>query len=144
MGLFIFSSKAFLQLVKFVISGVVSAIIEIGLYIALVDGAQLDYLKANILVFIVVCPVNFLLNKYWVFDRGALNSYVQIVSFVLLALLNLGLNQFFLWSFVEYFFINDKIAKVLAIGICVLLNFIIKKYFIFEKKKDTSIVYTIV
>lgn len=134
------SNKGILQVVKFLISGGISAILEIGLLIAFVDGFNLDYLKANILVFLIGGPINFYLNKYWVFEKGALKGYVQIVSFVLLALLNLGLNQFLLWIFVEFIHIDYRISKVLAIGIGVLFNFLVKKYLIFERKKNSTVV----
>ena len=130
-----FYNKAILQLFRFVVSGGISAILEIGLLVAFVDGLGLDYLKANIFVFVIGGPINFLMNKYWVFEKGSLKGYVQIVGFISLALLNLVLNQFLLWLFVEYFFIDYRISKVLAIGLGVLLNFLVKKYLIFEKKK---------
>jgi putative flippase GtrA len=130
-----FSKGFYFQMVKFVISGLISAVLEIGLLIGFVDILKVEYLKANVLVFAIGGPINFIMNKYWVFEKGALKGLYQVAGFVTLALANLGFNQFMLWVFVEYFLIDYKISKILAIGLGVVLNFVIKKYFIFETNK---------
>ena len=60
------------QLVQFCVVGGIGYLINLGVYTALVHGAEIHYLSAAALSFVVTVSNNYLLNRYWTFrrDRG--------------------------------------------------------------------------
>ncbi len=54
----------------------------------------------------------------------------ELIIFILLSVVGLGLNQFFMWLFVEFFSIFYIFSKVLATVLVMAWNFVSRKIFI--------------
>ena len=111
-------------------------------------AAAVDYLSFLVLVFAlplasIFVPqtisfmmgfvVSFTLNRKWVFKSTG-SSKRQLVSYSVLALINLVLSNAVMWTFVDVFGLNSIIAKFLVIVMVALWNYFIFSRLIFTNK----------
>ena len=122
----------YVQLFKFAVAGAIGAAIEISLFIYLVDFLEVYYLTANLIAISAAIIVNYIISQKWVFDGGRYSKRLEFTIFVVVSMFALLLNQLLMWYFVESLVIDDKISKLLAIGLVAAVNFFAKKYFVFK------------
>ena len=138
------------QFVKFGITGVIGAVVDFGTYNFLTRGigfiasytvlGQQIIVANNISVFFAIIS-NFLFNKYWTFRDTSKQVGRQWVGYFSLNFVTWILNQFLVSFFtfqvpaIEAAFgpQKDNVAKVLAIGIILFLNFAGSKFLVFKK-----------
>lgn len=126
--------QAYWQFLRFGIAGGFCAVLEIGSLILLVRFYGEDYLMYfNILAFSFAVIINYLLSRYWVFERGRLSTRVEFSAFVIVSIIALGINQSVLYALAKMLLLNYIIAKILAILVTILWNFTAKKYLVFKK-----------
>lgn len=137
------------QFIKFGITGTIGAVVDFGTYNLLLRGFGLDaaytifgqhiLVANNISVFLAIVS-NFLFNKYWTFRDRNQNVLGQWTSYFTLNFFTWALNQL-LFSFFTFRVPlmatlfgsqKDNAAKVLAIGIILIFNFIGSKLFVFK------------
>ncbi len=119
---------------KFIISGVLSVIIEFFILILLVETFKVNYLVANTLSFIITNIFNYLLSRLWVFGKSNRRIRYELLLFFSTTSIGLIINQIVMWLMVDNYHFNYKLAKLLAIIIVVLWNFWSKKFLVFTNK----------
>lgn len=121
--------KLIQQIIKFGIVGVLAAIIDFGLLAILTEFLGIYYLLSAAISFIVATIFNYIASMKYVFDsryeKG--QKHQELFIFVILSLIGLGLNQVFMWFFVEITVLHYIIAKVLATILVMAWNFISRK-----------------
>ena len=122
----------YVQLIKFAVAGAIGAGIEIFTFIYLVDFVGMYYLTANLIAISLAIIVNYFISQKWVFDSGRYSKRTEFAVFVMVSLVALLLNQLLMWYFVGTAELDDKISKILAIGIVAAFNFFAKKFFVFK------------
>jgi putative flippase GtrA len=122
------------QFTRFLIVGFSSAAIEIGILVLLVERMESSYLYANIIAFVITNVLNYSLSRTWVFTSDNNKIVNEFFAFMIFVSVGLGINQLFLWLFVEFGGLNYKISKVIAIGLTVIWNFLTRKHFVFKNK----------
>lgn len=122
----------YIQLVKFAVAGAIGAGIEICTYVYLVDFLEMYYLTASFISVSLAVIVNYIISQKWVFDSGRYSKKLEFTIFVVVSLFALLLNQLLMWYFVETVELEDKLSKVLAIGLVACVNFFAKKFFVFK------------
>jgi putative flippase GtrA len=120
-----------LQVIRFLIVGVASFLVEFIVFAMLVDGAGVIYTYANLPAMTAAIIFNYFLTKKYVFETGKYNARTTFILFITFTLLGVILNQFLLWFFVEQIAVNIKVSKVLAVGLVAVFNFFTKKHFVF-------------
>lgn len=124
--------KLIQQIIKFGIVGVLAAIIDFGLLAILTEFLGIYYLLSAAISFIVATIFNYIASMKYVFDsryeKG--QKHQELFIFVILSLIGLGLNQVFMWFFVEITVLHYIIAKVLATILVMAWNFISRKIWI--------------
>ena len=124
-----------LQLIRFGIVGVIAAVIDVGVLIALKEFLHFEVLIASAISFCVSVTVNYLLSMSFVFKSKKQGRLKEFVIFVLLSVGGLGLNQFILWVGVRFTTIYYLTIKIFAMIIVPIYNFITRKIFLEEKGK---------
>lgn len=140
------------QFVKFGITGAIGAIVDFSTFgfLTRIIGWHTTYevlgtqiiAANNISVFLAICS-NFVINRYWTFKDTTESAAKQGAGYFVLNFFTWVLNQIL----VSYFAFHipflmatfgsrvDLVAKVLAIGIILFLNFFGSKLFIFKHPK---------
>jgi putative flippase GtrA len=122
------------QFSRFVITGVFSALLEIGLLIFMVETIHAEYLHANVIAFLVVNICNYFMSRNWVFTSDHNKKVPEFLSYMFFVIIGLAINQLFLWIFVESINFDYKIAKLLSIGTTVIWNFTTRKHLVFKNR----------
>ncbi|MFV8771222.1 GtrA family protein [Aerococcus viridans] len=121
--------KLIQQIIKFGIVGVLAAVIDFGLLAILTEFLGIHYLLSAAISFTVATVFNYIASMKYVFDsryeKG--HKHQELFIFVVLSLIGLGLNQVFMWFFVEITVLHYIIAKVLATILVMAWNFISRK-----------------
>ncbi|MBE6915735.1 MAG: GtrA family protein [Ruminococcaceae bacterium] len=119
-----------MQLFKFAIVGVLAALVDVGVLVALKELLYVDVLYASAISFCVSVTVNYLLSMSFVFKGKEQSKLREFVIFVLLSIGGLCLNQLILWIGVRFTSLYYLIVKILAMVIVPIYNFITRKLFL--------------
>lgn len=133
------SNELYRQVLRFGIVGVLSAAGEFGLLILLVEKFGLGYMQANFIAFCFVVIANYIASRLWIFGAGSFSKGVEFVSFFVVVLIGLGINQLSMYFWVESFALDYRIAKILALALVIIWNFLAKKYFVFRRRKPVMV-----
>jgi putative flippase GtrA len=121
-----------IEFLKFVVVGVISAAIEFSLLFLL--KKYIDYRAANIFAFVITNVFTFILTRRYVFTTTG-NKAEEQKLFILCLVGALAVNHVVLWSLVEFGSVDMRLAKVTAIGITVIWNFLTRKHIVFRNRE---------
>lgn len=122
------------ELIKFVLVGGFSAILEFSLLILLVEKVHIEYLISNIVAFAITNIFTYILTKLYVFNSSNNSRTYETLLFTLCLLGGLLVNQVVLWALVEFTPLDYRIAKVVAILVTVVWNFFTRKHLVFKDR----------
>ena len=119
------------KFLKFCIVGSLGLGIDFGITFLTKERLKINKYVANSLGFIFAASSNYFLNKVWTFQNKDPDAVLQFSKFILIALIGLGIS-----NLIIYLLINKKntrfyMAKLIAIGVVVLWNFIANYNFTF-------------
>ena len=123
-----------LQFIKFAIVGVIAAIVDVGVLVALKEVLQMDVLLSSAVSFCVSVTVNYFLSMTFVFKSRKRSKLKEFIIFVFLSVGGLCLNQLVLWIGIKCTSIHYLIIKFLAMVIVPIYNFITRKVFLESKE----------
>lgn len=119
------------QLLRFVVAGGVTAVLDMALLYLLTEKVHLHYLVSVALAFLVAAAASYVLNVTWVFWRGRHRPEVEVLVFFLTSTGGLVLNELIVFTLVEGFFVWYLAAKVVAIAGAAVWNFWCRRRFVF-------------
>lgn len=126
--------KLIAQVMKFVIVGGLSFVLDFIIYYVLKNFFSVYYIVAGFFSFTLSLIFNYLMSMKFVFkSKDDLKKTHEFIIFVTLSVIGLGINLLCLYILVDLFNINDLIAKILVAGIVMVFNFITRKIFIEQK-----------
>lgn len=113
-----------LKFLKFGIVGASGLGVDFGFTYIFKEKINLNRYLANAIGFLLAASSNYFLNRIWTFHSEDPNIATQYFSFLIVSIIGLGINTLFLYFFEMKLKFNFYIAKVFAIGITTLWNFI--------------------
>jgi putative flippase GtrA len=125
------------QLIRFVITGVLSAVVDFGLLVALMNLAGLDHTTAKAISFIAGTTTAYLINRRWTFQSdGSKRKFAAVVLlYGLTFVLQVGLFAV-LFPWVLGLSGSQTVAQVvgfvIAQGVATTVNFIVQRGLIFR------------
>lgn len=126
-------SLPYIQLIHFTWTGVISGATDILILYFLVEYLNLSVILSTAISFITATIANYFLNIKYVFISGRYNRSLEFLLFFSLGTFGLISNIFLTWFFYSVLLIWYILARLMAISINVVINFIVKKYYIFIK-----------
>ncbi len=129
----IYKNKKF---VKFSICGFISAIIDIGVLVLLVEFFNIYVIIANTISFIFAVINSFLLNKYWTFRDNSKKNVNQFIKFLFISIVGLILNYIFILLLINLN-VWYIIAKVIVIIIVAFWNFFANNFWTFNNQQKS-------
>ena len=121
-----------LELLKFSVVGVSGYVVNLGVYIALVEGADLHYLPAAVCSFAIAVTNNYLWNLAWTFRHTRGGLYHQGARFMLVSLAALGMNLLLLRGLVGLG-MGKIAAQAVAIVLVTPFSFTVNKLWSFRR-----------
>jgi putative flippase GtrA len=122
------------QLLFYVVVGGISACVDIGLFSVLLWSSW-PVLVASIVSFVAATIVNYLLSISLAFARGRYQVSVEVLRFWLVALVGLAINALTVWVLVDVVAMAPIPAKVLAVPIVFVWNFVGRRLLVFHKDR---------
>lgn len=98
---------------------------------------HIDLVISNIIAWIIGVLFAYFTNRGMVFQsqvKGAKNFLIELTAFFGARLFSLIVETVFLYIFVEFFAMNELVAKLIMAVVVVILNYIASKLFVFRKK----------
>jgi putative flippase GtrA len=105
-----------IELLKFSIVGASGYVVNLAVYVALLEGAGLHYLPAAVCSFVVAVTSNYFWNRQWTFRHRRGHVYYQGVRFLVVSLAALGLNLLILRGLVAL-----GVGKIVAQAVAIVL-----------------------
>ncbi|MCA9390576.1 GtrA family protein [candidate division WWE3 bacterium] len=120
------------QFVRYLVIGLGTLFIEVGLYWVLVNIFDIVYIWASILEFPILFTFNFFGHKFFTFNNKH-EPTSQLVRYILLVIVNGIASNALLYLFVDILNINYLIAKFLTIGCIISWNFLALGKFVYRE-----------
>lgn len=119
------------RFIKFAIVGFGNLFVSLVTYYLLVFFS-INYQIANIGGFVTGSLNGYIWNKLWVFKENKQNM-TSLVKFYLTYLATWILSAMLLYIWIELMSISDKIAPVINVFITTPINYLLNKYWVFNK-----------
>ena len=121
-----------LQFVLYLFVGGISAVLDIGGFIAL-QYAGVGYLVASAVSFIAATILNYFLSYILAFTRGKHSPRDENIRFWLVSLVGLAINTLAMRLFVRVLGAPPIVGKVVAVPVVLVWNFVGRRLFVFHK-----------
>ena len=125
------NNKLLMQIIKFVIVGGISTVIDYIIFFILHDILKWNTIISNVLGFTVSVIYNYIASIKWVFDVNKDNDQKkQFIIFITLSIIGLIINTGIVYVCVDIIKLYSLIGKVIATAIVMVFNFITRKAFL--------------
>lgn len=135
--------KKYQEIINYLIVGVLTTLISIITYflfsLILDIENNILFILANVLSWICAVVFAYITNKKFVFNAKTSNKKEEIKVFSMFVssrITTLIIELVFMFITVKVMLIDDKIAKVVAQFIVIVLNYVLSKLFVFKKKNN--------
>eukprot|EP01133_Synstelium_polycarpum_P004880 gene4880-5669_t len=123
-----------LSLIKFGITGASGLVIDFSLTWFFKDVLHFNKFVANGIGFTAAVISNYFINKLWTFkNKDKIGK--QLAAFMLVSLIGLMLNSFFIYLFNNQLLLNFYLSKAIAVVLVFFWNFSANYFFVFKTSK---------
>lgn len=129
------SSAYWTILVRFIRFGIVGAsgmIVDFGVTWLCKEKLRWNKYLSNSLGFVISATNNYLWNRVWTFESESQAVAREYISFVVIAVIGLGLNNLIIYLLHDKLHLNFYLSKLIAIGCVTLWNFSMNYVFTFR------------
>lgn len=117
---------------KYCVVGFTGMVVDFGVTWLCKEKFKWNKYIANSLGFIFGATNNYLWNRIWTFQSTNANIPVEYIKFLLVSLIGLGLSNLTVYFLHEKLKLNFYLAKIVAIGVVTLWNFIMNYLYTFS------------
>ena len=112
------------KFIKFCVIGFSGMLIDFGVTWLLKEKVRINKYIANSAGFILAATSNYIWNRFWTFHSQNKQVVTEYLSFLLISLAGLGINNFVIYVLHGRMKLNFYFSKLIAIGVVTLWNFI--------------------
>jgi len=121
------------QLLRYVVVGGISFVVDYGSLWLLTEKAGLPYLLSAALAFILGLTCNYYLSTRWVFGESRIKSPVgEFAAFALVGVVGLGINELVMFASTEGLGLHYMLSKIISTVIVFFWNFFARRYLVFK------------
>ena len=133
-------SKNIFQFIKFSLVGMVNTAMDFGIFTFLnfLFGKEF-YRVAQTVSYSCAVLNSYYLNKSWTFQVGRRFNLIEMIKFLTINLLSLGISLYFLTLFHEKYHFEILWSKVGATFFSIMMNFIGNKFWVFKTSRTAEI-----
>lgn len=113
-----------MRLLRFCVVGASGYVVNLIVFAFLVRSLDVHYTPAAVVAFVVAVTNNFLLNKYWTFQRHDERAHTQGIRYLVVSLIALGLNLLLLEGLIALH-VGDIAAQAIAVILVTPINFLL-------------------
>jgi putative flippase GtrA len=125
------------EIAAYLLFGVLTTVVNIGVYTALTRTTHLQYLVSNGIAWAVAVAFAFVTNKIWVFESHSMHPAVvayEAGTFLVARLASGLLDTGMMYGLVSIAHVPDVFSKVLVNVVVVLANYVLSKLVVFRSR----------
>lgn len=131
--------KKYEEIINYLVIGFFTTIVSLSTYYLLVytffdPNNILELQITNIISWIASVTFAYFTNRRFVFKSKDSMSLKEICSFYLSRISTLILDMIMMYVFVNLFKFNDKVIKLIVQFVIIVLNYVLSKFFVFNKR----------
>jgi putative flippase GtrA len=126
------------QFFLYLIVGGLSFIVEISTFLAL-RRIAMSVIPASVASFIVATVANYFFSILLAFEGGRFRRHVELARFLTVVLVGLALNTAVVWVLVYPLAIQATVAKIGAVPIVLMWNYLGRRIFVFDERVPAPI-----
>ena len=127
----IFTREVAYKFVKFGAVGFSGVFVDFGFTYICKEWLKIQKYVSNAIGFTIAASSNYYLNRIWTFHSNNPEIAVEYGRFLLISLIGLLINTLVLWALVSKAKFNCYFAKLLAIGVVTIWNFVVNLNYTF-------------
>ncbi len=127
---------SFIQFLRYGLSSGIAFAVDFSILAILTSsGLGLDVFIANIISFLAGLIIVYIFSNTWVFTGiKRKNKYVEFFVFAFVGIAALGVNELVLFLFFKKIGLHHLISKIIAAGVTVIFNYVLRKTILYSKK----------
>ena len=125
-----------MQFLLYLIVGGLSFFVDIGIFV-LLRMAEMSVIPASIVSFMAATGANYVLSTVLAFQGGRFRRHIELVRFLVVVLVGLALNTGLVWLFVYPLGVDPTLAKILAVPIVLVWNYLGRRLLVFHDRLPT-------
>ena len=129
------SQDYFFKFLKFGLVGFSGVFVDFGITYLCKEILKIPKYVANAIGFISAATSNYFFNRVWTYQSHNPKVMVEFTEFFIISLIGLGINTLILWLLVSKFKMNFYVAKIFAIGIVTIWNFLANTLITFNPER---------
>jgi putative flippase GtrA len=119
------------KFVKFGTVGLSGVVVDFGFTYVCKEWLKIQKYIANAIGFAIAASSNYFLNRIWTFHSNNPQIAVEYGQFLFVSLIGLVINTIVLWLLVSKVKFNFYFAKLFAIGVVTIWNFVVNLNYTF-------------
>lgn len=124
------------EMARYIIAGICTTLVNIGIFSVLQYGTEMRMQTANIISILAAIAFAFVINKKFVFRKKSKDGLgKEILSFYSMRMISMGIEILGMYGFTELSFVPDLAAKVVLQMIVIGMNYMVSKLYIFREDK---------
>jgi putative flippase GtrA len=127
-----------MQFFLYLIVGGLSFFVDIGTFIVL-RAIEVPVIPASVTSFSLATTANYLLCIVLAFERGRFRRYIEMLRFLAIVLVGLGLNTLLVWYLVYPLSIHPTAAKIVAVPIVLMWNYLGRRLLVFGSDMPVAV-----
>lgn len=128
----IFTKTFLLKFLKFGIVGFTGVFVDFGVTFFSKEILRIPKYVANAIGFSTAATTNYYLNRVWTFNSHNPEILMEFSEFFTISIIGLGINTLVLWLLVSKFKMNFYVAKLFAIAVVTVWNFLANAFITFN------------
>ena len=127
------------KFIKYCAVGFSGVVVDFLITWLLKEKLRLNKYIANTAGFVSAASSNYILNRIWTFESDNPQIAVEYLSFFIISLIGLGLNNLIIWFCADKMKWNFYVSKLVAIGVVTFWNFVLNYLFTFSDPRISFI-----
>jgi len=121
------------QLFRFILTGGFVTALGVGVYAVVALGLRWHPQVGNVLGYLVAMGTGYVLHSNWSFrDHGAERDHRTKMRFVIVSLISLALNSFWVWLLTEPFHLNPEWPILPMVFVTPAVTFLLNRQWVFR------------
>ena len=120
-----------LKFLKFCIVGFSGMVVDFGFTWLCKEKFKWNKYVSNTIGFVLAATNNYIWNRWWTFQSDNANIPIEYGKFLVISVIGLGLNNLVIYLLHEKLNMNFYLAKLIAIGVVTIWNFVMNYRFTF-------------
>lgn len=123
------------QFLKFSVVGVISTLLDYGVFALLSSLIHVPYLLANILSFSLAVMNSYYLNRRWTYRSQHPNWKGEGLKYLIVYIIGLGISEFILFVLVDRWQIHQLLAKAVSVCLVIFWNYSGTRFWAFRHQR---------